>query len=157
MADELEPARSHAHDPATAEAAGARLIAALRAGAFDDLESVFAPDMKFRALLPTRLRECVGATAAADYFRSWFGGEPVLRTQPDGTAYPFKATTRCDLVSADVGAPAAGRVPIQYLLDLDNSAGHCRCEQHAFFTVGPDGRMASFDLVCSGINVVPGA
>lgn len=145
-----------AHDLATAQAAGARLIAALQTGAFDDLEGVFAPDIRFRALLPTRVRECSGATAASDYFRSWFGAEPVSRMQPDGTAYPFKATTRCDLVSADVDVPVAGRVPIRYLLDLANSSGHCRCEQRGFYTVRSDGRITSFDLVCSGINPMPG-
>ena len=52
---------------------GEQFISALGAQAFDQLQAIFGPQTRFRALVPSRL--CEGSTAgeAVSWLRRWFG------------------------------------------------------------------------------------
>jgi hypothetical protein len=137
-------------------AAGLYFVDALGAASFDSIEPLLSAEVRFRALLPSGVRECTGRIPTADYFRAWFGPIRIDRLQPcDGKPYPFKETTRCEVVESTVGVPVVDKVPIRYMLELQNNTGPCRCEQQGFYTVDGEGRIATLDVVCSGILRVP--
>ncbi len=66
-----------------AEALGARFLAALGKQNWAELEALFTPDAKFRALVPPALREAEGS-GAVEHFRRWFGdADPLVLLDSD--------------------------------------------------------------------------
>lgn len=133
---------------------GNLFLAHLAAGEFGLLETLLSPEVHFRCMTPGGLSECRNNVAAIDFLRGWFGPTRVEKTQPiSGAPYPFMHTTRMNLLEGHVGRPVSEnghRVPIRYLLDLENEKGHTRCEQQGYYTE-VDGKITKIDLVCSGI------
>jgi TusA-related sulfurtransferase len=114
-------------------AVGYRVLRALVACDFGALASCLDEHIRFRALLPSGLREVDGAGAAASCFREWFG-----------------AADRLELLDGDV-EPVAQRVHLSWRLKVHEPRRRRLIEQHAFATVRDD-RIVALDLVCSGFQ-----
>lgn len=114
-------------------ALGERFIAALVAQDFDRLETLFGPQVRFRALLP---RMCEGKTAgeATDWLRRWFGDADELQ------------------VLQSTAAPVFDRLYLSYRLRVHDVINGWRViEQHAYGDVQDD-HIAYMWLLCSGFR-----
>jgi len=102
---------------------------------FDRLQTLLAPDIAARALLPRGPREWSSSEEVADAFRTWFG-----------SAVSF------DLVDAIVGE-VGPRLHLRWRLRVrradDPTIGYV-LEQQVYADTGPDGRVTRLDLLCSG-------
>ena len=101
---------------------------------FDALEDCLAPDVWFRALQPRQLHESTTARAAADAFRSWFGGDSraeILET--DHHTVGGREYLRYRFLVHPYWAPEQPHVIEQ--------TGFCRIK---------DGRISRLDIVCTG-------
>lgn len=107
-------------------------VKALEAQDFDAVKSRFAPDVRFRALIPPGAREASGCDEASGYLQRWFG-----------------AADRVELVRSDVHA-VGDRVSLRYAFRIHEDRWY-DVEQQAFCTMA-DGRIASIDLLCSGFR-----
>ena len=113
---------------------GQSFLAALAAQDFERLETIFAPQVRFRALLPPRTCEERTATAAAGWLQRWFGGADTLQV--------LQAT-------AD---PVFDRLHLHYRLRTHDAANGWRViEQQAYGEVR-NGRIADLWLLCSGFR-----
>src|SRR2546429_7207873 len=116
--------------------AAAKLVSAVAAQDFDRLEELFAPEIRFRALIPRGLREDATAVDAAARLRSWFGdGDPL------------------ELVESET-EQVADRLHVRYRFRSFEEGRWHLVEQHLFCDVAEDGRIAAIDLVCSGFRPV---
>jgi hypothetical protein len=123
--------RSSATDPT------ATLIAALAERDFPRLAGALAPDVRMRALIPPGPVELSGADAAAARFSAWFGGAEKLELVRSGS----------DGVS--------DRVHVFYTLRTKKPGEPWKLvEQHLLCTLD-NGRIAAFDLVCTGFRPDP--
>jgi ketosteroid isomerase-like protein len=113
----------------------AELVGALAAQDYDRLETLFAPDVRFRALVPKGLREDATAAAAAARVRGWFG-----------ECHPL------ELVDSEIGH-VADRVHARYLFRAREEGQWHLVEQHAYLEV-EDGRISDISILCSGFRVV---
>lgn len=107
---------------------------------FDRLQTLFAPDIAARALLPRGPREWGTAEELGDAFRTWFG-----------TAVGF------ELVDAIVGE-VGPRLHLRWRLRVhraDDPGTACVIEQQVYADTGPDGRVSRLDLLCSGFCPEP--
>jgi TusA-related sulfurtransferase len=110
----------------------ASFVAALAARDFSGLEACLDPQVRFRALVPTGLREREGAKETAALIRSWFEG-----------------IDRFELVESGVN-PIAHRAHVWYRLrEFGPDEDPVVIEQNAFCEL-KQGRISSIDLVCSG-------
>lgn len=99
---------------------------------FVRLEACLDPEVHFRALLPSGLREREGAKRTADLFRGW-----------------FKGIARVTMLDSGVD-PITHRAHLWYRLEEVYLDGETEViEQNAFCEVKA-GRISSMDLVCSG-------
>lgn len=111
---------------------GEAFLSALTAQDFDRIQAMFAPQVRFRALVPSGLREGSSAVEAAGWLRRWFGGAEELQ------------------MLGSASGPAFGRVYVSYRLRLYDPANDWRLiEQHAYCDI-KDGCIADMELMCSG-------
>ncbi len=107
-------------------------VNALAAGDFARLETCLSPRVRFRALVPSGLREREGAKETAALFRSWFEG-----------------VGRFEILAAEL-EPIAHRAHVRYRLREFYPDGDTEViEQDAFCELEED-RISAMDLVCSG-------
>src|SRR3972149_6248760 len=99
-------------------------VAALAERSFLQVEACFHPRVRFRALVPSGLREGSYASEAAGYLRGWFGD-----------------ADQFSLLSQDV-AEVADRLHLAYRIRLHDADGWQVVEQQAFCDVS-DGRIAA--------------
>jgi len=98
------------------------------------LESMLAPDVRMRALIPSGPVELSGADAAAARFAAWLGDWTALQLVRSG--------------SDEVG----DRLHVFYRLRVQRPGDPWKViEQHLFCTVD-EGRITALDLVCSGFR-----
>jgi hypothetical protein len=110
-----------------------RLVSALAGRDFDALEGLFSPDVRFRALVPSGVREATDARGAVAWLRDWFG-----------TSESF------DVVDAGVEA-VGGRTRLWYRFRLDRADRRCLIDQEGFCDVRR-GAVTDLSLVCSGFR-----
>lgn len=102
---------------------------------FTRLGAVLAPGVRLRALLPSGLREWIGAEVIAGQFASWFGD-----------------TQDFELAEATVDE-VGGRLHLRWRLRLQAErlgAGWFTVEQQAYADTDGAGRIACVDLLCTG-------
>jgi len=121
-----------------AEAIGENFIASLVEQDFDHIESVFEPQVRFRALVPSRLCEGKTAGEATGWLRRWFGdADEILVLQSDANQ-------------------VADRLHLNYRLRVHDVLNGWRViEQQAYGSVH-DGLVTDLWLVCSGFRPDPG-
>jgi hypothetical protein len=114
---------------------GTRFVQALSGQNWSDLERLFQPSAKFRALIPPGLREASGGVEASGHFRQWFGKADALEL----TGFTVE--------------PLADKLRIAYRLRLHQDRWY-RVEQQIFCLVTGD-RIEKMDLLCSGFRPEP--
>ena len=119
-------------------AVGQSFLEALAAQDFDRLAALFAPRVRFRALLPGQTCEEKTAAAATGQLRDWFGEADTLQV----------LQSTADQVS--------DRLHLAYRLrSHDTANGWQVIEQNAYCDVQDD-RIADMALLCSGFRPDPG-
>ena len=119
-------------------AVGQSFLESLAAQDFDRLEALFAPQVRFRALLPRRTCEEKTAEAATGQLRDWFGEADTLQVLQSTADQVFD------------------RLHLAYRVRLhDGANGWQVIEQHAYCDV-QDGHIADMWLLCSGFRPDPG-
>ena len=100
---------------------------------FDRLQSLFAPDVRFRAIIPGGCREASTAAGARAFVEDWFGG-----------------TEARDLIGWTLD-PVGDRLALGYRLELTEDGERRVVEQHVSAVV--DGAVFSdVSLLCSGFR-----
>lgn len=112
---------------------GSQLVEAVATRDASALAGCFSPDIEFRALVPSGLRERQGASATAELFTKW-----------------FEDSTELDLVESRVDE-VGGRLYVVYRLTGVEDDEPYLVEQHLFGTV-VDGRISKADVLCSGFR-----
>ena len=97
------------------------------------LESLFRPDVRFRALIPRACPEGSTAAEAVREIHRWFAD-----------------TDRVVLVDSSVGA-VVDRLHVAWRLRVREGGAWYELEQHAFATV-EEGRIVDIALICSGFR-----
>ncbi|WLQ07169.1 hypothetical protein [Arthrobacter oryzae] len=132
------PKDTHNSPPGLATAGprdvAAALINALTARDFTGAQSLLAPGIQFRMLVPGRLMTDQGANATIHRFASWFAGADQFH------------------VEASSVQEIEGRAVVTYRLRLHDARGWQLLEQHLMLDVGTDGRVEAIDLLCSGFR-----
>jgi TusA-related sulfurtransferase len=119
-----------------APARGRPFLAALTARDFGSLRSALAQDVRFRMLVPSGPRADAGADAVVRWFARWFG-----------------AADQFEIEASSVGE-VEGRAAVTYRFRLHDADGWQVIEQHLMLDVGPDARITSIDLLCSGFRSI---
>jgi 2-isopropylmalate synthase len=109
---------------------GERFLSALTTQNWDALESCLAPDIKFRAFIPSGIREGQDAATTSGHFRRWFGDADEI------------------VVAASDIRDMQKRLSITYRLRVHEDQWYI-VEQRAYCDVN-DGRVERIDLLCSG-------
>ncbi len=135
------------HPPTTRPAAGppslaaaALIIDGLAARDFDSVVAAMTDDVRFRALLPSRMLDLDDRDAVRAVFDVWFGD-----------------AERWDLVEAVVGE-VGGRVHLRWRVNLTKPGigpGNLLVEQQVYADLGPDGRLCDVALMCTGFRPLP--
>ena len=112
---------------------GDQLIEAVATRDASALAACFSPDLEFRALVPSGLRERHGASETAQLFTKWFAD-----------------STELDLVESRVDE-VGGRLYVVYRLTGVEDDEPYLVEQHLYGTV-VDGKISKADLLCSGFR-----
>ena len=120
------------------DAPARRFVTALAARDFDGLSAAFAPDARFRYLVPPGPGEHTGNASIAAKFRQWFGDADRLEVQQI-------------LIEA-----LPDRLSARYRFRVHREDGWEVVEQQTFLDVDEDGRIAAIDLLCSGFRPSPG-
>jgi TusA-related sulfurtransferase len=121
-----------------ATAVGQAFLESLAAQDFDRLAALFAPQVRFRALLPPETCEEKSAEAATGQLRDWFGEVDTLQVLHSTADQVFD------------------RLHLAYRLRSHDAAnGWQVIEQHAYCDV-QDGHIADMWLLCSGFRPDPG-
>lgn len=125
-------------ETAAAEALGREFIAAIETRDWERLAACFAPDVVFRAVVPSEVpfREHGGPEAAARQIARWFSDADVHR-----------------LVDSQVDV-LADRLHIRYRIHGREDGEWFLVEQQAFATLGLIG-IRYLNLVCSGFRPAP--
>jgi len=98
------------------------------------LRGSLAEDVRLRLLVPRGPQANTGADETLARFAGWFGAADELRVE-----------------SSSVGT-VASRLVVAYRLRLRDAAGWRLIEQHLVADPGPDGRLATIDLLCTGFH-----
>jgi hypothetical protein len=125
----------HPRAEVPAFAVAGSFLEALAAQDFGRLRAALRSDAELRALVPTGLREWIGADVVAERFSGWFG---------DTEGY--------DLVDATVGE-VGGRIHLRWRIRLQAQRlgiGWRIVEQQAYADADEHGRIAHIDLLCTG-------
>lgn len=114
---------------------GRLFLESLAAQDFDRLQTLFAPQVRFRALLPSRVREEQTGEAAVGRLRFWFGEADILHVMES----------------------ALGQVGdlhyLRYRLRLHSEASNWEIvEQQAYYDVQDD-HIVDMWLICSGFHL----
>ena len=120
-------------DGAGDETVGRRFVKAVAKRDFPGMASCFAADARFRALVPSGLREASGTDDPVRYLQGWFG-----------------SADRVELLDSTVAA-IADRHHLAWRLRIHDATGTRLVEQQAYATVRDD-RIAEMDLLCSGFR-----
>jgi TusA-related sulfurtransferase len=120
------------------DAPARRFVTALAARDFDGLAAAFAPDARFRYLVPPGPGELTGAAAIAAKFRQWFGDSDRLEVQ------------------RVLIEPLPDRLSARFRFRVHGDDGWEVVEQQTFLAVDKDGQIAAIDLLCSGFRPSPG-
>jgi TusA-related sulfurtransferase len=115
---------------------GKQFLAALADRDFSQVEAIFQPQVRFRTLAPSGLRESASAEGAVKWLQYWFGDADeleILRLAID---------------------QIADRLYLTYRLRLRNADRWRIIEQHAFCCT-EEGRISDIALLCSGFHAVP--
>jgi hypothetical protein len=115
--------------------AGQAFLGALTRRDFAGLEACFAPDVAFRALVPSGVREGADRHAAVAWLRRWFGDADLFEMQ-----------------HVELGL-VADRLRISYRIRLRKEGVWYLIEQQAYCVVGT-GQVSAMNLVCSGFRPV---
>jgi hypothetical protein len=119
----------------TTQDIGERWAAALEAADFAGLGRCLAPDVRLRAVLPSRFADASGRDEAMVLLRQWLGGE-------------------CGFAVLAASSGMVGEVlQLGYRVRIFGPEP-CLMEQHAYGRVGANG-IADLRLVCSGWIPVP--
>jgi len=118
------------------ETAGERFLTALRKQDWPELQSCFAANVQFRALVPPGVREGTDAASAAGYLSRWFGDADELI-----------------LLASDI-RQIEDRLSISYRFRVHEDQWYV-VEQRAYCDVGEEG-IERMDLLCSGFRPVGG-
>ena len=114
---------------------GERWTAALRSADLAGLGRCLAPDVRIRAVLPSRFADASGRDEAVALLRQWLGGERGFAVLAASSGMVG------DVLRLDYRVRISGPEP-------------CLMEQHGYCRVGADG-IADLRLVCSGWMPVP--
>ncbi|MFZ0544124.1 MAG: hypothetical protein WAM60_01710 [Candidatus Promineifilaceae bacterium] len=117
-----------------AVAIGESFLESLAAQDFDQLENLFSPQVRFRALLPPRMVEEKTASAAVSWLRRWFGGADTLEVIQSTSDQVFDRLYLC-----------------YRLRTHDPMNGWRVIEQQAYCDM-QDGHVADIWLLCSGFR-----
>jgi TusA-related sulfurtransferase len=115
-------------------ALGNKFVEALAARDFDQLQTLFANPLRFRAMVPNGIREAKQPLEALGWFRRWFGGADHFELQ----------TSSVDEV--------VDRLSVNYRIRLHDEDGWQVIEQKAYCKV-QTGSIRDMALVCSGFCV----
>jgi hypothetical protein len=114
-------------------AIGNEFARAVGAGERDALHALFAPDVRFRAVTPSRTWECDDADAAVDTMLGrWFGGDNHIVD-----------------VESVVTEAVGDVVRVGYRFRASTPSGAAVVEQQAYFEVG-HGVITAARIACSG-------
>jgi len=111
----------------------ADLVGSLARRDFDAVERRLSPEVRFRALVPSGVREASDATGAVAWLREWFGSSNVF-----------------DVVGSGVEV-VGGRHRLWYRFRLERDGRPCLIDQEGFCDVD-GGRVTDLSLVCSGFR-----
>jgi ketosteroid isomerase-like protein len=103
---------------------------------FAGVTDVLAPDVRFRALVPSGIREADDADGAVTWLRTWFG-----------------AADRYEVIGSG-HQTFAGRHRFWYRFALDREGRPMVIDQEGFCDVA-DGHIHDIALVCSGFQPAP--
>lgn len=118
--------------------ASTRLLSAVAARDFADMERCFAPEASLRVLTPRGLRELRGAADAAARFRAWFGGMEEF-----------------ELLDSDV-EQVADRVRIRWhTRGCDPDRGWQENEHTGYAELDGDGLIVALNVSCAGFRPTP--
>jgi TusA-related sulfurtransferase len=116
-----------------------QFLAALAVRDFERVEALFGDGVRFRALVPSGVREGTGASEATGWLRRWFGNADrfeLLRSHTD---------------------MLADRYLVSYRVRLREEGGWYVVEQQAYLMIDAgDGRIQDVSLLCSGFRPQPG-
>ncbi len=112
---------------------GRAFVEAIVAGDFDRLETLLAPDVRFRALIPDECQEASTATGARALVEDWFSG-----------------TEQRELLGSTVDL-VGDRLALGYRLELTEAGERRIVEQHVAAAVD-DASFRDLALVCSGFR-----
>jgi len=112
---------------------GEKFLEALAARDFDRMQTLFSDAIRFRALLPSNIREANRPAEAIAWYRSWF-------EEPD----------HFDMQVSSVDQ-MADRLSLNYRIRLHDEDGWQVVEQKAFCKVQA-GHIQDMALVCSGFR-----
>jgi TusA-related sulfurtransferase len=116
---------------------GNTFLTALAAQDFDTLQSLFTPQVRFRAMVPSGIREGNSAQEAVGWLKRWFGAADELQVLEAQTSQVFD------------------RLYLTYRLHLHDSQNGWRfIEQHAYCETN-SGTIQDMWLVCSGFRPDP--
>lgn len=115
-------------------ALGNKFVEALAARDFDQLQTLFADPLRFRAMVPNGIREAKQPLEALGWFRRWFG---------DADHFELQTSSVNEVVD---------RLSVNYRIRLHDEDGWQVIEQKAFFKVQA-GNIQDLALVCSGFRV----
>ena len=134
---DIETSVGPATSPSAADHIAAKLghafVEAIVTGDFDRLETLFAPDLRFRAIIPSGYREASTATGARGIVQDWFGD-----------------TDHRELLGSTV-AMIGDRLALGYRLELTEAGERHVVEQHMAAAVD-DTSIRDVALLCSGFR-----
>ena len=112
-----------------------RFADAFLANDWDNLRTVLADDVSFRALLPPRIVEIETADEAVSIMSGWFDGDQTV--------------TEVEAVDTE-SMSVKERVTYRFRIRVDSTNRSYRVEQHAYLTLNNEGEIEKADLICSG-------
>ena len=118
----------------TTTALGERFIVALSAQAFDQLQAIFEPQTRFRALVPARLCEGSSAGEAVAWLRRWFGDADEIRVLQSSATRVFD------------------RLHMNYRLRVHDVINGWRVIEQQAYSKVQNGHITDLWLVCSGFR-----
>ena len=116
----------------TLESTAWEFLAAIERQDFNHLEHLLEPNVRFRVLVPAKLREADEPRGAVDNFRRWFAGADHL-----------------EVMAKEVDS-TADRVRFRYLIKIHDDDGWAVIDQSGYLA-GAE-RIESLDIVCSGFR-----
>ena len=111
---------------------GERFITALSAQAFDQLQAIFEPQTRFRALVPARLCEGSSAGEAVAWLRRWFGDADEIQVLQSSATRVFD------------------RLRMNYRLRVHDVINGWRVIEQQAYSKVQNGHITDLWLVCSG-------